>query len=66
MISTSQLEVSSVTAKIGNTDAKDIVDDGADARAKKVIKCIILAQKQTYCYICGKPQSKVYTSLKNS
>lgn len=65
MISTTQLEVSRVTAKVGNADAEGImVDDGADARAENVSNTSALLRNRTYCYICGKIQTKFTRHLK--
>ncbi|XP_062331740.1 uncharacterized protein LOC134032000 isoform X2 [Osmerus eperlanus] len=61
MISTTQLEVLRVTAKVGNADAEGIVDDGADARAENTSS---LLKNRTYCYICGKMQTKFTRHLK--
>ena len=65
MISTTQLEVSRVTAKVGNADAEGIiVDDGADARVENVSNTSSLLRNRTYCYICGKMQTKFTRHLK--
>ncbi|XP_046873188.1 uncharacterized protein LOC124465456 [Hypomesus transpacificus] len=65
MISTTQLEVSRVTAKVGNADAEGImVDDGADATAENVSNTSALLRNRTYCYICGKIQTKFTRHLK--
>lgn len=59
----SQLEVSGVTAKVGNAEGI-IVDDSADAGAEQISNTSSSLKNKTYCYICGKLQTKFTRHLK--
>lgn len=59
----SQLEVLRVTAKVGNAEGI-IVDDSADAGAEQISNTSSSLKNKTYCYICGKLQTKFTRHLK--
>ena len=62
-ISASQLEVSGVIAKVGNADAEGIIVDDS-AGAEQVSNTSSSLKNKTYCYICGKLQTKFTRHLK--
>jgi len=61
-ISTSQIEVSEVTAKVGNAEGINV--DSADAGAEHVSNTSSSLKNKAYCYICGKLQIKFTRHLK--
>ncbi|CAI5651577.1 unnamed protein product, partial [Oreochromis niloticus] len=62
-IGTRQLDVSGVIATAEKSDAEGIVDD-SDTTAEDSLKTSSSLRNKTYCYICGKLQTKFTRHLK--